>query len=299
MAVNFSAFTRQPDDQEGMSSDGKATHSISYKGEYSALRVAARALSVGERIEAFNYLDSWNLRRTAGDLGVLTLNCTVLAESENSTSGVLEQQTNLLKDVWSLRSVRNDVSIMGYCGGGSGEASRALVEAWQKEPDGKLADQNKYTDAKGEVQEIKDNATLDVIGKIRSGIESVMRFYPLITRTRTYDAEPPACYENLAKVDTPSVPLRDVDIKLDKKERKTRVPTGLAAIVNNHTWLKCQDDCNEQADGKWTRVEAWMGVATWCARTAWDPDLYGSNPWTMPHSRTGSNDFGNQTGGNK
>lgn len=298
MAVNLSDFVRQPDDQEGLTNEGKATHAIAYKGDYEALQTAARALEIGERIEANHYLESWTLRRTPGNTGVLTLNCTVQKESSSGegSSQVFTPEAELLKDVWTCRSVRNDVSIMAYCGG-EGYANRALIEAWQKEPDGNLAKQYKFKDSGGKEQKIEDAATLDVIHKIEKGIEAVMRFYPIITRTRTYDREPPEVYENLARVDTPKVPLHYSDKDASAREKKVRVPKGLAGIVNMHTWLKIQDDTQEQPDGKWTRTESWMGVQTWSTKDAWDPNLYGPNAWTFPHGK--GSGMGNQTGNGK
>lgn len=286
---NWADFVRQPDDQEGLTSEGKATHAIVYKGDYSALQTAARALEIGERIVAFHYLESWNLRRTPGDTGILTLNCAVL--EEETTGSVTKAKSKLLKDVWSCRSVRNDVSIMAYCGG-EGYANRALIEAWQKEPDGNLAKQYKFKNSAGKPEEIKDEATKDVIKKIEKGIEAVMRFYPIITRKRTYDREPDATYENLARVNAPPVPLHYSDKNATALDNKVRVPKGLAGIVNMHTWLKIQDDAEEQPDSKWIRTESWMGVQTWSERYAWDPDLYGQNAWTMPHGK-GDGGFGN------
>lgn len=298
MAVNLNNFVRQPDDQEGLASEGKATHAIAYKGDYAALQTAARALEIGERIEANHYLESWNLRRTPGDTGILTLNCAVQKEETTGAgdTAVTNPTVELLKDVWTCRSVRNDVSIFAYCGG-EGYANRALIEAWQKEPDGNLANQYKFKNSAGKEEEITDQPTLDVIHKIEKGIEAVMRFYPIITRTRTYDREPDAVYEKLAYVDTPPVPLHYSDKNASAREKKVRVPKGLAAVVNGHTWLKIQDDVQEQPDGKWTRTESWMGVQTWSTQDAWDTDLYPGKDrkiWDMPHGKS-SGSLGNDT----
>lgn len=281
MAMNTTNFVLQPEDQVGVKSDGVTTRSLVYKGEYDELKTEAKKLSVGEQVSAGLYLDSWNLRRVAADLGVLTLTCNEMADSE--FNGVMPD-AKLLSDVWSCRSVRNDVSIMAYCGDG---ASREMIESWMKEPDGSLAKQNKFRNSGGKEVEIKDNPTLLVMDKIRRGIESVMRFYPMITRTRTYTAEPEVVYENLARINTPPVPLHFADKDANTVGRKIRVPKGLAALVNNGTWLKCQDDINEQPDRKWVRTESWMGILTWSARDAWDPDLYGTRPWSMPLGSSG------------
>ena len=105
-----------------------------------------------------------------------------------------------------------------------------------------------------------------IADKISKGIDSVMRFYPLITRKRIYDGEPDVVLENLSKLDTPPVPA---------STSKVHVPKGLNAVVQKYKWLKCQDDADQNDDGTWTRVEAWMGASNW------DEDLYGANAWEI------------------
>lgn len=303
MAVNLSAFVRQSDEQIGLK-DGNIFYSITYKGEFAALKTEALKLSNGDLFEGNKFVDSWDLRRLPGDLGELRLS--VVTKGSLTIDGAFddESEPTLISDVWSCRSIRNDVSILGYCDGGDDNPQRALIEAWQKEPDGALARQHKYRDSDNKPVEIKHGPTLDVISKIERGIDSVMRFYPMVTRKRTYDTEPETVFENLSRIDEPPVPAHVKDVEEaekdepNEKKRKVRVSRGLKNFVGLCTWLKCQDDVEEQSDGKWVRVESWMGIETSKARYGWDEDLYGNDRWNMPHTRTGSGDYGTPTGDN-
>ena len=121
-------------------------------------------------------------------------------------------------------------------------------------------------------------ATVALINKIRNGVEAVIRFYPVVTRTRTYADCPPACLENVGFIDTPPVPTGTA-----------KNPSGLTTAVAAHQWLKVQDDAQEQPDGNWTRTESWMGIAKSDNPddSPWDADLYGANRWPMPYEDLG------------
>ena len=169
---------------------------------------------------------------------------------------------------------------MAYCGDGENEPNRALIEAWMKEPDGNLAKAHQFQKPDGEIVELTtDAATMDLVQKIEKGIESVIRFYPVVTRTRTYADCPPACLEKVGFVDTPPAPTGTA-----------KNPTGISTAVSAHQWLKIQDDAQEQPDSKWTRTESWMGIAKSDANdnAPWDADLYGTagstQRWKMPHN---------------
>ena len=165
---------------------------------------------------------------------------------------------------------------MAYCGSGENEPNRALIEAWMKEPDGELAKKHQFKKPDGEIVQLTDDAaTMDLVQKIEKGIEAVIRFYPVVTRTRTYADCPPACLENIGFIDTPPAPAGTA-----------KKPTGIGAAVNAHQWLKVQDDAQEQTDGKWTRTESWMGIARSDStdNSPWDADLYGANRWPMPYN---------------
>ena len=265
----------QPDETAGRDDAGNLKKSFSWKGPYTDLETAGKGIAKGDVVATGWVASSWSVRRTPGDYGVLTVECT--PPDPTSGSGTEEDPTVVepLKDIWSIKSVRNDVSIMAYCGPSPGaNPQRALIEAWMKEPDGDLAENLQFRKSDGTVFDISNSeypATVALIGKIRKGIEAVIRFYPVVTRTRTYAAVPPACLENLGFIDTPPAPAGTA-----------KKPSGLAAAVNAHQWLKVQDDAQEQTDGKWTRTESWMGIPA-VDGSGWDADLYGANRWPMPY----------------
>ena len=265
----------QPDETAGRDDAGNLKKSFSWKGPYTDLETAGKGIAKGDVVATGWVASSWSVRRTPGDYGVLTVECT--PPDPTSGSGTEEDPTVVepLKDIWSIKSVRNDVSIMAYCGPSPGaNPQRALIEAWMKEPDGDLAENLQFRKSDGTVFDISNSeypATVALIGKIRKGIEAVIRFYPVVTRTRTYAAVPPACLENLGFIDTPPAPAGTA-----------KKPSGLAAAVNAHQWLKVQDDAQEQADGNWTRTESWMGIPA-VDGSGWDADLYGANRWPMPY----------------
>ena len=175
------------------------------------------------------------------------------------------------------------MSILAYCGPAADSPCREWIEAWQKEPDGDLAKQNKFTKPDGTVFDIanpddsgdtdKGHATIELMAKIREGIESVMRFYPMLIKTRIYAKPPAEVFTNLSYIDTP--------IDTTTEAKSSSAPGNLADIIKAWVWLKCQDDTEKTADGKHRRVEAWIGAK------AWDENLYGTtNRWPMPYHYT-------------
>jgi small subunit ribosomal protein S1 len=231
---------------------------------------------VGQEIESGIGASSWELARRPGGIGVLTINCTT-DNVDSSGPGSSQTATIAKNETWTLRSVRNDMSILAYCGPSEGaNANRTHVEAWQKEPDGNLASQSKYTSSTGEVIDLAGTPSEAIINKIRSGVDSVMRFYPMLTKTRTYLAPPSTCYEHLAEVDIPT---------FGNGSERVQMPGNLQDIISAHTWLKCQDDLSALADGKFQRIESWMGVMPNGGSPGWDLDLYGDSQtrWSVPY----------------
>ena len=275
----------QPDETAGRDDAGNLKKSFSWKGPYTDLETAGKGIAKGDVVASGWVASSWSVRRTPGDYGVLTIECTPPDPTSGSGSSTVVEP---LKDIWSIKSVRNDVSIMAYCGSGENEPNRALIEAWMKEPDGELAKKHQFQKPDGEIVQLTDDAaTMDLVQKIEKGIEAVIRFYPVVTRTRTYADCPPACLEKVGFVDTPPAP-----------SGTAKKPTGIGVAVSAHQWLKVRDDAQEQSDGKWTRTESWMGIAKSDANNGapWDADLYGTEEstqrWSMPYNH--QNDTVNQ-----
>lgn len=281
---------RQPFESSGKDSKGDPSSTVVIKGPYTALSSLLAGLNRGDEIESGWAMDSANLARNPGDTGTLTITC--MSDSSSSGASVSSNSTKALKEVWTLKSVRNDKSILAYCGiSPGGNPQRPLIEAWQKEPDGELANQYSFTKPDGSVFEIDPDqypATRALIDKIRKGIDAVMRFYPQITRTRTYSKPPATVYENLAMIDTPEVgSTTDFEepgtnsVHHADTERLEK-PGNLEQIIADHQWLKCQDDCGNTADGKYSRTESWIGVLI--SDGGWDENLYGkTNRWSMPY----------------
>ena len=250
---------RQPDENEGVNATGEKTYSYILKGPYASLQGLfsgnSPELKKGTEVISGWIAQSWVLARRPGDCGVLSVTC-VPKDTEEGGGGTSTQTP--LKDIWQLRSCRNDVSILAYCGPNAANPQRELVEAWMKEPDGILAKDNKFTQADGTVYAITESPTLALMAKIRKGIEAVMRFYPMVVRTRVYSQSPTDSFSNLGKKDTP----------------------GWNSKPSGYDWLKCQDDLTEDTSGQWQRVEAWMGTPS---SPGWDSNLYGPNAWAMPY----------------
>jgi len=278
MAFNLPATAiPQPEETTGRDTSENLSKSFAWKGPHNDLETAAKAIVKGDVVAEGWIAASWSIRRTPGNYGVLTIECSP-PKPEGVEAETGDPTVEPLKDIWSIRSVRNDVSIMAYCGPSEGaNPNRALIEAWMKEPDGALAQQYKFRKSDGTIEDISAKpATIALVHKIEKGIEAVIRFYPVVTRTRTYADCPPACLENVGFIDTPPAPAGTA-----------KKPSGLATAVNAHQWLKVQDDAQEQTDGKWTRTESWMGIAKSDNPddSPWDADLYGANRWPMPYEQ--------------
>lgn len=246
----------QVEQTQGLSQSG-ATWARSWKDSYAALKTAADAISNGDSYDG-GVVTGVNLRRVPGNYGVLTLTLS----KDDTSSGQTPVQT-ALKAVWTCKSVRNDVSILAYCGGA---ASRVAVELWMKETDAEVAEANMFH--KNEVEKDSLNSQeIAIANKIRKGIDSVVRFYPVLTCTSTWSRIPSTFLQKVGYKDTPGAPSAG----------ETHAPSNLSTIISAYDWLKVQDDVGETGDGKYQRAESWMGIDG-----TWDNDLYGSSRWAMP-----------------
>ena len=241
---------------------------VQYKGtSYDELKTAAAALKKGDEVVEGWLLGTWILEGVPGDSGLLTITCV-----PDDSVGADGKQT-ALKAVWTCKSVRNDVAWTAYCGiSPGGNPNRFDIEMWMKETDADLATDYKYKDDKGTEHELSAPSK-KLAEKIAKGVESVIRFYPLLTCTSTWSRIPKTFMENLGYTDTPGAPSAN----------ETLAPSNLSTIISAHEWIKVQDDVAELPDGKFSRTESWMGVEKTEGTTAFDPDLYGPNRWPMPY----------------
>ena len=290
MTIN-STLHLQPTDEAALDAEGAETLSLEWKGTYAACKSTADTIEPGGTIpttsggnaytpDSAHYAGyhavSWTVRRGNGGTAVLAVACRKSDPADSSQQG--GSSTLPFRDVISLKSVRNDVSILAYCSSSPSGPNRVAAEKWMREADSKLANEYKFREADGTVVSIRDEplyaATEGLIAKIMKGTERVIRFYPQITRRRSYYAPPTGLFQKLSYVDTPPSPSIN-----------TLGPDGLSALVSAHEWLKVQDDCDEQQDRTWMRTESWIGILKDDSgeQHPWDPDLYGASRWKMPH----------------
>lgn len=256
MAVSIPASAvRQPNDVDTLDDSNNKRFSLRFKGPYADLRTASGGFAQGDKYDG-KILKNWQLERVAGNLGVLTLGM-----APDDTGGSEEEPTqDPIKVTWSVKSVRNDKSILAYCGGSpEGTPYRPHIELWMKETDPDAIEADQYTDPDGAKHNLT-NADKLVTAKLKKGIESVIRFYPLVTRKETYSTDPTDSFAKLGYID----PL----------------PAGAPSITGNYQWLKVQDDKDEDAAGNLVRTESWMGALV--SEGGWDADLYGASRWPMP-----------------
>ena len=278
---------RQPTESEGVADSGDATFSYVLKGGYTDIKTLADGLNQGDEVVTGWLAKNWELQRGNGNTGTLSITCVPDAGKESDDEDAKDAP---IKDVWKIHAVRNDVSVMAYCGITPGGPLRNVVERWLRETDSETAAAGNYRE-KGKVVDVAEEypPSAALIAKMQKGVESVIRFYPAITRTRTYAAPPPDCLEKIGFVDDP--PTENIGGVAAKK------PGSLAEKLSDYEWLKIQDDCEDTSDGKWTRTESWWGLLKEDNPDGhpWDPDLYGPSRWSMPYIVGGGNNGGGNT----
>lgn len=286
MAITLpDACWRQSTESVGVSDSGDKGFDFVVKGGYAELETLQGSLAQGDEVVSGWRANSWKLRKGNGGSGTLTITC--VADAGNTDGQTPEAKP--LKELWKIHSVRNDVSVMAYCGETPGGPLRVLVEKWLAEKNREVAEKGTFLENGAEFDmENEAPATAELIKKMKKGVESVVRFYPVLTRQRTYALPPPDCLDGTGYVDTPP----DTGLLTNAKR-----PGNLASKIAEYEWLKMQDDVDETADGKWARTESWWGIKKTDANDGhpWDPNLYGPNRWSMPY--VAGQDGGNNGGG--
>lgn len=288
MAVNIPGY-KQVRKTHFMDESGDTGLTVQYKHvSYQDLYSAAKGIAQGAEIETGWIVKTWTLEGVPGGGGILSINC-VPADSYTPQGGSATQYQK--DETWTCRSVRNDVSILAYCGPNSNNPNRTWIELWQKESDDAVARSGNYTKPDGTVSDLTQQdfaaATSELISKIEKGVDSVMRFYPVLSRNRKYDTCPTTMLENLGFIDTPPTPGTYIDNPNipESSRKKVKKPSNISNIIQTHQWVKVQDDVTEQGDGSFVRTESWMGIKkTDGNNSPWDADLYGENRWPMPYT---------------
>lgn len=265
MAVNIPGTAlRQVRVRLSVDAEANKGFQIQYKDpSYSALKTAASSFVRGDVVETGWLLDSWVLEGVPGGGGMLTLQC---IPNDGGSSG---STPNALRAVWTCKSVRNDMSILSYCGT---TARRIALELWMKETDAALAEANTYHVTETTTDSL-NSQEIAIANKIRKGIDTVIRFYPVLTCKSTWSRLPGSFLVKLGYIDNPAAPSADEVV----------APSNLSSVISAHSWLKVQDDVDESGNGRFQRVESWMGIDG-----TWDSNLYGTGRWQMPLASSGS-----------
>ncbi len=261
-APEIGAIMAQPSGTKQDSGDG-VTEQIVRQGRYDLLdaqTTGLKAKSVCDLGTTQNpderYVVSWTLERIEGDYGRLTI--TVGAPADNSEPDPDEDDPNVVETKWSLKHTQQQLPLSRFFS--DGDPTGALPDCrelalWRQEPRKELYDAWQFLAPDGNVYTLSTESQA-VAAKYMRGIESVMRFYPVVTRTITYkkgmnDARIEALKigDRLSHIDTP----------------------GKTFGLNPGVWLCIQDDADEDADGKLVRITGWMGCKTL------DENLYGDS----------------------
>lgn len=139
----------------------------------------------------------------------------------------------------------------------AGNPDWAMIHYWLNTENQTDRANYQYVDVEGELQDIpKNTATHDYVTKVMSGKETVLRFYPVVTRTSLWwgkckpfeDAPPETAGDNNQRVGYICKPLKFNDL--------------------GKAWLKVQDDLEGEGP-VYTRTESWMSSEDW------DENFYG------------------------
>lgn len=261
MAVVIGDIMDQPSGVKQDSGDG-VTEQIVREGHYDLLDAQAAALksksvcnlgttaSPDER-----YVITWSLERIDGDYGRLVITVGDAADNESSDAD------NIDTVKWKLKNVQMQLPLSSFYVDGtwSGTAPDGhAIALWRQEPRKELYDAYQFLAPDGNVYELEDGSRA-AAEKYKKGIESVMRFYPVVTRTITYK-------KGLSETKINALGIAARLSRIDTPDKTFGLSPG--------TWLCIQDDAEEAADGKLVRTTGWMGCKSL------DADLYGdTNRW--------------------
>jgi hypothetical protein len=249
---------QQPQGGHSNSGSGQG-ETVVKKGDYADLLEEAGGLHVRDAHDYgadaqhpdVRYVQSWQLERAPGGLGVLTIKYEPSADDSSS-----DPDDDIVSEKWSVKNVQQQLPLSRFYLDGTWSATAPdghELALWRQEPRKELYDAYKFLAPDGNAYELTAGGKL-VADKYKKGIESVMRFYPVVTRTITYKRGMSDTKVNalgigarLAHIDTPA---------------KTFGLSGL-------TWLCIQDEAELAADGTVVRTTGWMGCKSL------DADLYG------------------------
>lgn len=219
--------------------------------------VIAYCVSVkGTTVATYGKVLSYKIDRKEGDLALGTLNCRI---GEPGTVDPEDPPEEPLADNWSLGSTRIEIPIEAFCGPSAGADARLdLINLWREEKNADLYNEYKYLDYSSGVTVDISSATFGGNAKtrrmaemIRSGVQAVPKYYPIVTRVREYQSTRPTPTGKLGYIDTPA-----------------------EYAAQAAAWVKVGEDISQNGIKNWVVTETWQG-----ADKAY-PELYSSNPAT-------------------
>ena len=260
-APDIGAIMAQPSGTKQDSGDG-VTEQIVRQGRYDLLDAQTAGLKAKsvcnlgtDRNPDERYVVSWTLERIEGDYGRLTI--TVGAPADNSDPDEDEDDPNVVETKWSLKNVQEQLPLSRFYVDGTWSLSNPdghAIALWRQEQRKELYDNYQFLAPDGNIYTL-DSASQEVALKYRKGIESVMRFHPVVTRTITYK-------RGMDDERIAALKIGDKLSHIDEPAKTFGLDPG--------TWLCIQDDAENDADGKLVRITGWMGCKTL------DQNLYGN-----------------------
>lgn len=220
-----------------------------FRGKHSVLTTFAGQYNVGSTKHDNLPLQTIRLTREVGDpnLGSLELVFSAPVQDQGGSNTATE-----IGVVWQMRHTQKMISIYRYCGDSEGaSANRGRIEQWRKGTDAYLYANYQWRDKVGAIHTLTNRDQL-LAAKFKAGFETVMRFYPTITKTTTYS----------------SGKIEDIGAGLAHIESSMDAPTGWASAAA--AWMKIGDDLSyDSSTGKQTRTETWLG------EESFDTNFYG------------------------
>ena len=235
------AVQLQADKGWSVDSNGKKVKRFSVLGITADVEEFAAANPKGSTIAGYGQVVAIDVIGGVGDSATARYTCAVL-----SASGGEPDPDEPLTDVWNLSNTRVEIPIEAYCGPSPAvDASLRHIQLWRQEPDITLWLAYKFKSPDGTIVDLNALAnpkTRQMAEMIASGQEVVVRYYPLITRRRTY-VEMPHWPLTIGSIEAPDMSVSGF--------------TG--------QWLKITEDIDQGTDGVWNSVEQWQGADSYRA----------------------------------
>jgi hypothetical protein len=230
---------------------GAKTITRKFRGPHSSLVTFANGYSIGNTEHDGLPLQSVRLAREVGDPNLGTLDLTFAKPNQDQGGS---NTATVIGVTWQLRHTQKMVSVYRYCGDSQGaSANRGRIEQWRKGTDAYLYQNFQWRDKVGAVHTLTGRDQM-LAAKFRAGFETVMRFYPTITKTTIYTH---------GKIEGVGDGLAHINSKATMG-----APSGWGDSAA--AWLKVGDDLSyDSSTGKQTRTEAWLG------EESFDANFYG------------------------